>query len=230
MRAAEVTANLFGVLGVEPLLGRSFRSEDDNASSDPVALLSYPLWQRRFAADPGIVGKTMRANGRIYTVIGIMPPSFRFPIGWLRADVEIWTPLVFSPADRNDRRSTPLDVVARLAPGVTLQQAQSAIDVVSRRLSLAYPETNKNWGANLMLLNDRGISDWRALLIFMSMAAGIVLLIACANVANLLLARSVTRGGNLRCAPPLELPDSACSGKYSPRGSCFPCAVVCSEF
>jgi len=140
-----------------------------------------------------IVGKTIRANGRIYTVIGIMPPGFRFPIGWLRADVEIWAPLVFLPADRNDRRSTPLDVVARLAPGVTWLQAQAAIDVVSRQLSTAYPETNKNWGANLMPLNDRGITDWRALLIFMSMAVGIVLLIACANVANLLLARSVTR-------------------------------------
>jgi len=193
VRAAEVTANLLDVLGVEPLLGRGFRSEDDSSARAPVVLLSYPLWQRRFEADAGIVGKTIRANGRIYTVIGVMPPGFRFPIGWLRTDVEIWAPLAFQPADRIDRRSTPLDVVARLAPGVTLRQAQSAIDVVSRRLSLVYPETNRNWGANLMPLEDRGISDWRALFVFMSMGVGLVLLIACANVANLLLARSVTR-------------------------------------
>jgi putative ABC transport system permease protein len=193
VRGAEVTANLLDVLGVEPLRGRSFRAEDEGSSTGPVALLSYSLWQRRFAGDPGILGKTIRANGSIYTVIGIMPPRFRFPIGWLRSDVEIWAPLIFQPADRNDRRSTPLDVVARLAPGVTLRQAQSAIDLVSRRLSAAYPETNKDWGANLMLLNDRGITDWRSLFVFMSIAVGLVLLIACANVANLLLARSVAR-------------------------------------
>jgi putative ABC transport system permease protein len=193
VRAAEVTANLLDVLGVEPLRGRSFRAEDEGSGTGPVALLSYPLWQRRFAGDPGIVGKIIRANGSTYTVIGIMPSRFRFPIGWLRSDVEIWVPLIFRPADKNDRRSTPLDVVARLTPGVTLRQAQSAMDLVSRRLSAAYPETNKDWGANLMLLNDRGISDWRSLLVFMSIAVGLVLLIACANVANLLLARGVGR-------------------------------------
>ena len=193
VRAAEVTVNLLDVLGVEPLRGRRFRAEDEGSSTGPVALLSYPLWQRRFAGDPSIMGKTIRANGSIYTVIGIMPPRFRFPIGWIRTDVEVWVPLVFQPADRSDRRSTPLDVVARLSPRVTLGQAQSAMDLVSRRLSAAYPDTNKDWGANLMLLNDRGISDWRSLLVFMSIAVGLVLLIACANVANLLLARSVAR-------------------------------------
>jgi putative ABC transport system permease protein len=193
VRSAHISANLLHVLGVEPMLGRGFRSGEDVPGASNVAILSYGLWQRRYAGNPDLVGKTIRANDQVYTVAGVMAPAFRFPIGWLGTDVEIWTPLAMTAEEKASRKDILLDVVARLRPGVTVQQAQSSLDGVARELANEYPETNRNWGVNLFPLADRGVSDMRGLLTLLSVAVGLVLMIACANVANLLLARGLER-------------------------------------
>lgn len=193
IRAAQTSANTFTLLGVAPMLGRAFQSGEDAVGSGSVAILSHGLWQRRFGADQAILGKTVRANNRSYTIIGVMPPSFRFPIGWLSGEVEIWTPLILNTSEQNSRKDIMLDVIARLRPSVNLKQAQANLDVVTRQLAQAYPDTNKDWGTNIMPLAERGVSDIRGLLVFLSLAVGLVLLIACANVANLLLARGMER-------------------------------------
>ena len=193
IRAAQTSANIFAALGVEPILGRAFQPGEDSANSAPVVVLSHGLWQRRFGGDQEIIGKTIKANNRQYMVIGIMPPGFRFPIGWLASDVELWAPLVFDASERDDHAAITLDVVARLRPGVKLEEAQADLDVLMRQLAQAYPQTNKGWGANLMPLAERGVIGYRTLFLFLSLAVGVVLLIACANVANLLLARGIER-------------------------------------
>jgi putative ABC transport system permease protein len=193
VRAASVSANLFGVLGVEPMLGRAFVAGEDAPGKGSLAILSYGLWQRRFSGDRNVVGKTMRANDQTYTVVGVMPEGFRFPIGWVSSDVEVWTPLVLSDAQRISRKDIVLMVIARLRSGISLAQAQAGLGAVSQRLAQAWPETNKDWGVNVTPMADAGVSDYRGLFILLSVAVGLVLLIACANVANLLLARGMER-------------------------------------
>lgn len=191
--AAKISSGLLGVLGVEPMLGRGFQSGEDAPGRDSVLILSYGLWKRRFGGSSDVIGKTIRANDRTYTVIGVMPEGFRFPIGWVSSDVEIWTPLELDGAQRSSRKDIVLDVVARLRPGVSIAQAQASLDGVARQLAQAYPETNKDWGVNLMALGDRGVSDFRGLFVLLSIAVGLVLVVACANVANLLLVRGMER-------------------------------------
>jgi putative ABC transport system permease protein len=191
--AAKISSGLLGVLGVEPMLGRAFEVSEDAQGRDSVVILSYGLWQRRFGGSNDVLGKTIRANDRTYTVIGVMPEGFRFPIGWVSNDVEIWTPLALDSSLQSSRKDIVLDVVARLRPGVSLAQAQASLDGVAKRLAHAYPETNKDWGVNIMALADRGVSDFRGLFVLLSIAVGLVLVVACANVANLLLVRGMER-------------------------------------
>ncbi|MGA8908024.1 MAG: ABC transporter permease, partial [Acidobacteriaceae bacterium] len=193
VRAAQVSANLFDVLGAEPMLGRSFGSEEETPGRENAAILSYELWQRRFGGNPDVVGKTMRANDQVYTIAGVMPPGFRFPIGWISTDVELWTPLALSDAQKASRKDMTLEAIARLRPGVTVGQAQARLASVALHLAQAYPETNRNWTVNVIPFGDRGVSDFRELFVLLSMAVTLVLLIECANVANLLLARGMER-------------------------------------
>ena len=193
VRSAQVSANLFDVLGVQPMLGRAFRSGEDRPGAASSAILSYELWQRRFGGNRDAVGTTIRANDQVYTIAGVMPPDFRFPIGWLAADVEVWTPLALSDAERTSRKDIVLDVVARLQPGVTVAQAQASLDAVAAHLARTYPETNQAWGIHVMPLSDRGVSFFRPLFLLLSIAVALVLLIGCANVANLLLAHGLER-------------------------------------
>ena len=178
--------NFFRVLGAEPLLGRTFTAEESQPGRNRVVVISHRLWQRLFAGDQSAVGQALTLNGQSYTVIGVMPPSFEHP----RADHEVWTPLVIAPDVMNLRRANFLRLVARLKPGVTIEQAKSELNAIAGRLAEQYPQTNAGWGANIVSFRDTRGGDIRAALLILLGAVGFVLLIACANVANLLLARA----------------------------------------
>ena len=194
VEGASVSASLFPLLGVQPVLGRSFRPEEDQPGRDNVVLLSHGVWQRRFGSDPGLVGKTLTLSGRACSVIGILPPNFQFP-----EQAEIWKPIAFNAEAlaENNRGSHYLGVVARLKRGVTLAQAQSNMDVIARRLQEKNPAQyppKSGWGVRLTPLLEETVQDTRPALLMLLGAVALVLLIACANVANLLLARASVRG------------------------------------
>jgi predicted permease len=183
----QVSANLFDTLGVPALRGRTFDASDDQPSSRHVAVLSYQLWQRRFGGD-AIVGREIVLNGESYTVTGVMPESFRFAPFWA-TNVEIWTPLVLDKR-LHDRDGRSLRIFARLRSGVPLKQAQSEIDVICRRLAEQYPETNTNVTAQVVPLQEEVVANIRPTLFVLLGTVGFVLLIACSNVANLMLVRA----------------------------------------
>ena len=190
---ARVSANYFDVLGVAPSLGRTFVTGEDQTGRDHVVLLSEGLWRRRFGGDTRMIGRTVKVNGEDFVLIGIMPSSFQlwsFP-------AQLWTPLVFTTRQLSaeGRKARSLDVFARLKPGVAERQARAEIEAITARLAAAHPESNKGWGANLMSLQEFIVEDANVLTatIFLMATVGFVLLIACANLANLLLARNSTR-------------------------------------
>ena len=184
-----VSASLFPMLGVSPQVGRWFTSDEDKAGANRVVIMSHRLWQRRFGSDPNIVGKPLTLSGRSVTVVGIMPADFRFHT----EEDELWVPMSFSQEEQANRSAHYLDVMARLKPGVTLPQAQADMSTIASRLQQQYPQTNTNVGSEVVPLHEHVVGDIRpALLIFLG-AVGLVLLIACVNVANLLLARAAVR-------------------------------------
>ncbi len=183
-----VSANFLDVVGVRPALGRGFLTEEDQPGKDGVALLSYGLWQRRFAGDAGVVGQTISLNGVARTVIGVMPQDYNFPRG-----VELMAPLTQTPARVSNRRSHEFLAVARLKPGVSIQQAQADLDGITGRLQQQFPQTNTDLGARVYPLLDDTVRMYRAVLLLLMASVGFVLLIACANVANLMLVRASAR-------------------------------------
>ena len=188
VNGARVTANAFSLLGAQPLIGRNFTAEDEQRGADPVVLLSYSLWQSRYAGAGDILGKRIRINLVEHTVIGVMRPGEAFP-----QDTRLWLPLVpDANADRRDARF--LVVFARLGDGVTYEQAGAELATLARGLAAAYPETNKDIEALVSPYTDRGTTGQvRVVLYTLLGAVCFVLLIACANVANLLLARAIQR-------------------------------------
>jgi putative ABC transport system permease protein len=186
--ALSVSANYFKVIGVTPAHGRDFRDEDGLAGAPRIAILSHGFWQRRFAADPKIIGRTIRLSSEICTIIGVMPAGFAFP----DSEVAIWTTMRgdFAAAGRSLHAYRS---VARLKPGVTLQQAQAEMDTIARRLEQQYAGTNTNVGIRLVPLQKELVGDEQPRLLMLFGAVFFVLLIACANIASLLLAQAAAR-------------------------------------
>jgi predicted permease len=191
--SAAVTANLFDVLGTRALLGRTFAREDDAWGSARVVVVDEALWRRAFGADPALLGRSLTLDGEAYTVIGIVPHGTGFP-----ADAELFTPLRLDPAELPTMRGAHyLRVVGRLKPGVTVEQAGSEMATIMRRLEQQYPDQNTGAGTAVQGLRDVLTQEVRVPLLVLLGAVGLVLLIACVNVANLLLARGVGRAGEI---------------------------------
>ncbi len=186
---AAVTANFFDVLGVAPKQGRAFAEGEDTAGRNRVVVLSDQLWQRNFGSDPQIVNREVLIGGENYTVVGVMPPGFQFP----SRTTELWVPLVFTDRQASNRGSHAFSAVGRMKPGVTLEQAQEQMSVIGKRLEQQYPTEQANRGVIVGRLQEEIVRSVRPALLILLGAVGFVLLIACTNVANLLLARAAAR-------------------------------------
>src|SRR5262245_22313443 len=187
LSGADVSYNTFEVLGIAPILGRTFTAEEDRRGNDLVVILGHSLWERRFGAKPEIIGQKITLLNRTRTVIGVMPPDFKFP-----EVADLWVPLALDTTmwTRNDHG---LSAIAGLKPGVTVEQAQSDMTAVARRVEEANPVTNEGLGVSVIPLREGLVSDYHKALFILMGVVGLVLLIACANVANLLLARASAR-------------------------------------
>jgi putative ABC transport system permease protein len=185
----KATAHYFDVFGVKPILGRMFLPEEDAVGKNHVVVLSYSFWQRVFGGARDVVGRSIQLNGEPYTVVGVAPT------GGLTSKVDVWTPMAFKPDETaNDARGSHyINVFGRLKPGVTVAQAKAELDVLATQLAQQYPDSNKGWGILMMTMQDSFVRDVKPVLYTLLGAVGCVLLIACANIANLLLARATAR-------------------------------------
>jgi putative ABC transport system permease protein len=182
-----VSSEFFSVLGVQPLAGRLFADGDDEPGRN-VAVLSEELWKTRFGASPSAVGAAIVVNGQSHTIVGVVPKALAYPPG-----MQMWIPLTFTPEQRAVRGMHDFLVLARLKPGVSLEGARSEMNAISARLEVQYPKDDKGWGAAVIPLHEDLVGDVRPALLVLLGAVGCVLLIACANVANLVLARTLGR-------------------------------------
>src|SRR5438874_6079364 len=188
IQAAPVAPGFFSILRVHPLLGRTFSPEEDRPGQGHVAVLGHTLWRDHFGADPGIVGRDIILNGETYNVIGVMPANFKFP-SW----AQLWVPLAWTNEKRAVRGNHNYLVIGRLKPGVESRAAQAELSAISSRLEQLYPEDDKGWGATILPLREQLVGDVRPALLVLLGAVAFVLLIACANVANLVLGKTLAR-------------------------------------
>jgi putative ABC transport system permease protein len=182
-----VTADFFTLFRTPSLLGRTLQADDAQAGRDPVAVIGYGLWQRRFGANASVVGSKVTISGKATTIVGVMPEGFDYPV-----QSEVWVPFPLDPAkERRDNRF--MNVIGRLKPGASVAQAKAQLDIINQRLAQSYNETNSGWTVQVTSLQDRLVSGVRLSLLVLLCAVAFVLLIACANIANLLLARASSR-------------------------------------
>jgi predicted permease len=186
-----ISADFFPTLGVNPVLGRAFRPDDDRVGAAPVVILGGGFWSREFGSSPDVIGKLLTLNGVAYAIVGAVPAGFRF----YGQDRDVYTPIGQwnDPSFRDRRISVSAHAVGRLKPGVTLAQAQTAADIVARGLAAAFPVADKDVGVTLVSMKEDIVGNVQPFLLVLLAAVGFLLLIACANVANLLLARSMRR-------------------------------------
>ena len=190
-----VSASFFPVLGVKPALGRTFLPEEDQVGARPVVLISGGLWKRKFGSAPDAVGKTLTLNGAGYTIVGVIPASFHYSGNNFGSSTDVYAPIGQwnDPTFRDRKVGMGMDAVGRLKPGVTFEQAKADMDAVARHLADEYPEADKGLGITLVPLKQNRVGDIQPYLLVLLAAVAFVLLIACVNVANLLLARSTSR-------------------------------------
>ena len=190
---ARVSANFFQVMGIQPTMGRPFLPGEDQPGKDHAVLLSTQLWKAKFAGDPHVLGQSIKINGNSYMIVGVMPEAF----GVWDSSTQLWFPLVFSPDELGpgERSFHFLRVFARLKPGIRMSEASAQMNTIAERLAADHPDTNKGWGASVMTEQHYMVSDWNAerALFLLMMAVALVLLVACANVASMLLARNSGR-------------------------------------
>jgi len=198
LNGAAVTASYLGTLGVKPVLGRLFADDEDRAGGPAVALVSHELWQRRFSGDRGVIGRTLDLDGRPHVVVGVLPAGFDVPYS-----AEVWVPMQvsFDALPLADRAATAHDLVARLRPGVRLDQADAELKRLARRLEVEHPQIRRGWSYGIVPLRQQLLADLdgraKRSLGVLGVAVGFVLLICCANVASLLLARGLAREGEI---------------------------------
>ncbi|HWM25092.1 MAG TPA: ABC transporter permease [Chthoniobacterales bacterium] len=183
----QISADTFSFLGVQPILGRLFRPEEDQLNAPPVALIGYEVWQKHFAGDKAVVGKTIPINGKQVTIVGVMPKGWRFP-----EICDIWMPLQFSEKE-NPRGNFFLDSIGKLKKGVSVEQARAELEAIAARLAAQYSETNSGTSVHVTAFREEMVKNFKMLTFLVMGAVLFVHLIACANVANLLLARGATR-------------------------------------
>jgi putative ABC transport system permease protein len=186
--ACAVSSGFFQTLGVQPLLGRALLPEEDQPGRSNVVVLSYRFWQQHFGSNPSVINRALVIDGQNFLVAGVMPPSFRFP-----DFAQMWTPMAWTDSQRAVRGEHHYGVIARLKPGVAVQQAQAEMNTISRRLAQLYPADDKGWGAVVVPLHDDLVSDVRPAMLVLFGAVACVLLIACVNVANLIFAKGFSR-------------------------------------
>jgi putative ABC transport system permease protein len=190
--SVRATPNLFGLLGVNPILGRTFLDSEGQPGNERVAVLSRAFWERHFGGSTSVIGRTIQLDAQPYTVVGVMPADFDFPPS---GRVDVWTPLSFDPNDAHgrSRKARALSVVGRLADGVPVEQAQREMTLIASRLASTYPDSNMGWGARVVSAQQQLVTTVRPALLLITGAVGFLLLIVCANVANLILARLSSR-------------------------------------
>jgi putative ABC transport system permease protein len=187
--APGVTANFFSVLGVEPFLGRTFQPGEDKPGAPRVMVLTYGMWQRDFGGDPGVIGQAITYNGDSYTIVGVLPSSFQFAL----RNADLWRPYQPSDAQRTRRSLHGTNLIGRLKPGVTAAQAQSELSVIAKRIERENAQSHAGTTLKLIPLQEQVVGQVKPVLMVLLAAVGFVLLIACANVASLLLTRSLAR-------------------------------------
>jgi len=188
IRGSRLSPSIFDVLGVQPALGRAFREDEATPGNDFVVILSDGFWTRRLGADPEVLGTTMILDDEPYTVVGVMPPRFEFPPD--ADEVQLWKPLAINSGIFGVRAMRVYNVVGRLEDGVSLEQARAEMSAISLGIAEENPESNRGWGANVTPALEQLVGDYRTLVTVLAAAAGLVLLLGCVNVANLILARA----------------------------------------